>query len=229
MTARLRQVVLLAEMLDGALADARAFLGLKPGVRDVEGMAQLGFEHEVLAIDQTFVEIVSPLSADSSSGRLLARNGECGYMVVLQVPSLDGVVQRAAGLGLSPVMHTAFEGNPISQWHPRDLGTLAEIDEMRTAEWHFFPELAATGSTAVVNDVVAVEIAVAHPAACAARWAAVLGLDHREGSPAVELSSGRLEFVPGTGGLRTVRLSGDVPAARELCGVRFEIAPRSAA
>src|SRR5689334_7704324 len=106
----LRQVVLLAADLGHALAEAKSFLGLNPGIRDVAGMAKLGFEHEVLAINETFVEIVSPLSPDSSPGRLLARKGEGGYMVVLQVSDADAVARRAQALGLRPVMRELFEG-----------------------------------------------------------------------------------------------------------------------
>jgi acyl-CoA synthetase (AMP-forming)/AMP-acid ligase II len=219
----LRQVVLLAADLDDALRRARELLGLNPGVRDADGMAALGFEHEVLAIEETFVEIVHPLAADSPAGRVLARRGECGFMVALQVPSLDDVLVRAAAIGLAPVMHTTYEGNPISQWHPRDLGTLAELDEMRTAEWHLLPELAATGSTAVVDDVVAVEIEVPDPAGCAARWGALLGVPVDDGASALDLDGRRVEFRPGEGGLVAVRLAGRAARVDTLCGVRIEI------
>jgi hypothetical protein len=220
----LRQVVLLTGDLPASLAATREFLGLNPGVRDEAGMAALGFEHEVLAIDETFVEIVQPLSADSSSGRLLARRGESGYMVVVQVPSLADVVDRGAELDLKPIMHTVFEGNPISQWHPRDLGTLAEIDEMQSgADWHFCPELSDTGSTAVVQDIVAVEVAVPDPPAMARRWATLLALPLADGTTVLEVGGRELRFVPGDGGVVAVRLAGFAPAARTLCGVRFEI------
>ena len=226
-TPALRQVVLLAGKLDHALDETRAFLGLRPGIRDETSMAALGFEHEVLAIDRTFVEIVSPLSADSSSGRLLARRGEGGYMVVLQVADLDAVLARAQDIGLAPVLHEVFEGNPMTQWHPRDLGTLAEIDEMRVAEWHFGPALSGTGSTEVVADIIAVEIGVPDPVAYVGRWATLLGL--APDGAQLHLASGTLRFVPDDGGagLRAVVLaaSSAATAGREatLCGVAFSV------
>jgi Glyoxalase-like domain len=229
----LRQVVLLTGDLTRTLAQTKSALGLNDGVRDESGMAGLGFEHEVLAIDQTFVEIVSPLSEDSSSGRLLRRSGECGYMVAIQVEDADAVVARAAEIGLKPVMQTVYEGNPLTQWHPRDLGTLAEIDEMRSgADWHFCPELSDTGSTSVVEDIVAVELAVPDPAAYAQRWATLLGLDVPPGGTSLGLDGRELRFVPsaaGREGLVTVELAatpgGAVPTQRTLCGVRFSIVP----
>jgi Glyoxalase-like domain len=235
-TPALRQVVLLARDLARSLDETRAFLGLRPGIRDEHGMAQLGFEHEVLAIDHTFVEVVSPLSPDSSSGRLLARRGESGYMVVLQVADLDAVLARGAGIGLTPILHEVFEGNPMTQWHPRDLGTLAEIDEMRVAEWHFCPALSDTGCTEVVADIVAVDIAVPDPAGYARRWATLLGLepDPDPAATQVRLGTGTLRFVPdhehdgaGAGLGRVVLAPGPVVTADRratLCGVEFAIA-----
>ncbi|MET0236562.1 MAG: VOC family protein [Kibdelosporangium sp.] len=226
----LRQVVLLTGDLPGTLARTKSALGLRDGVRDESGMAALGFEHEVLAIDQTFVEIVAPLSEDSSPGRLLRRGGECGYMVAIQVEDADAVVARAATIGLKPVMRTVYEGNPLTQWHPRDLGTLAEIDEMRSgADWHFCPELSDTGSTSVVTDIVAVELAVPDPAGYAQRWATLLGLDIPDGSTALDLGGRALRFVPATegrDGLVTVELAATTGTAQHtLCGVRFAVVP----
>ncbi|MET0133658.1 MAG: VOC family protein [Kibdelosporangium sp.] len=230
MSPSLRQVVLLTGDLPATLTRARSALGLNDGVRDESGMAALGFEHEVLAIDQTFVEIVAPLSEDSSPGRLLRRAGECGYMVAIQVDDADAVVARAAAIGLKPVMRTVYEGNPLTQWHPRDLGTLAEIDEMRSgADWHFCPELSDTGSTDVVTDIVAVELAVPDPAGYARRWATLLALDIPNGSTSLDLGGRELRFVPsaeGRDGLVTVELAATAGAAEHtLCGVRFSVVP----
>ncbi|HEV7205204.1 MAG TPA: VOC family protein [Jatrophihabitans sp.] len=223
MTPALRQVVLLAAELEPALATVRGALGLNPGVRDAEGMAKLGFEHEVLAIDDTFIEIVTPLSPDSSPGRLLGRRGEAGYMVVLQVPSLDDVVKRAATAGLAPIMHTVYEGHPISQWHPRDLGTLAEIDEIaQDAPWHLCPALSDTGSTAVARDITGVVLEVPYPVAMARRWADVLDLSLDDGATTLRLGERTIEFVAGDRGLTRVRLDADGRTGFVACGVTFE-------
>jgi hypothetical protein len=227
----LRQVVLLTADLAAALEQTTSFLGLATGIRDEPGMAELGFEHEVLAIDETFVEIVAPLSVDSSAGRLLARKGESGYMLVLQVADVDAVIERARGIGLAPIMAKVFEGNPLTQWHPRDLGTLAELDQMRTAEWHFCPALSDTGCTDVVADITATEIAVTDPAEYARRWAVLLGIDLAEGATTIALGGRALRFVlaesDGARGLTAVELSPTSPARSgqhaTLCGVRFTV------
>jgi Glyoxalase-like domain len=225
----LRQVVLLAGDLSGALDRTKALLGLRSGIRDESSMAALGFEHEVLAIRDTFIEIVSPLSPDSSPGRLLARQGDSGYMVALQVADVDAVVERGSGLGIKPVMNELFEGNRITQWHPRDLGTLAEIDEMRVAEWHFCPALSDTGCTDVVADIVGADIAVPDPTEYAGRWATLLGIDLDPGATRLRLGRGELRFVPDSAGsgLRAVRLAASAPdlvgRGGTRCGVSFSI------
>jgi hypothetical protein len=227
----LRQVVLLTGRLEEALAETRAFLGLRAGVRDEAGMAALGFAHEVLAIDETFVEVVAPLAADSSPGRLLARRGESGYMVVAQVADVAALRSRAAEIGLHPIMDSVFEGNLLTQWHPRDLGTLAEIDEMRSGQaWHFCPALSDTGCTDVVADIRGVEVAVADPAEYTRRWAHLLDLPAEAGATELALGGRYLRFVTDTGdgpGLRTVEVtaSGERGAGSErvLCGVLFRV------
>ena len=228
----LRQIVLLADDLDRSVADVRDFLGLSAGIQAAAEMAALGFEHEVLAIDQTFVEVVSPLSSDTSPGRLLARHGDTGYMVVVQVADLAAVVAGGDRLGLTPSMREVLHGNAISQWHPRDLGTLTEIDEMTDgATWHFCPELSDTGLTDTVSDLISVDIAAAEPASTAGRWAALLGLPAPSGTQ-VSLARGTVRFVPADGrrGLVAATFApGSSPSGAPgrrgatICGVQFTI------
>ena len=122
-------------------------------------------------------------------------------------------------------MHTVYEGNPISQWHPRDLGTLAEIDEIAADEpWHLCPALSDTGSTAVAEDIVGVVIETPDPAAMAGRWAAVLDAPCADGAESLTLGSRTVVFVAGDRGLVGVRLrpSGVCRPDFVSCGVHFD-------
>lgn len=226
---RLRQVVLITSDLAPALERARTAFALPEGVRDVDGMAAIGFEHEVLGFDETFLEIVAPLAADSPQAQLLAKQGDSGFMVVLQVDDLGAVLARAADLGIAPVLQEDFDGHPISQWHPKDLGTLAELDQMDPVDtWHFAPRCFEVGSTEVARDIVAAEVAVDDPEAMAARWAAVLALVPE--GPELRLATETVRFVPagdGPRGLRSVDLVASDPERAgesvELCGVTFRL------
>jgi len=224
---RLRQIVLITADLEPAVAEARSTFALPKGVRDADGMAEIGFEHEVLTFDQTFLEIVAPLDADGPQGQMVQAQGEHGFMTVLQVDDLAAVVDRAGELGFAPVLHQEFHGNPISQWHPKHLGTLAEFDEMdRPDNWHFAPESFEVGSTEVAQDIVAAQIATDDPEAMAARWATVLGVS-ADGAQ-VPLASGTVQFIPtgeGRRGLRSADLVATDPQrvgeSVTLCGVEF--------
>ena len=205
-----RQMVFLAAELEPTLADARRELGLREGVDDAEGMAALGFVHQVLTIDQTFLEFTAPLGPETMPAKLVAKRGDLGYMVVMQVADVEAAKARAADLGLKPVFETPYEGHTITQWHPRDFGTLAEIDQIRPAStWHMAPRIFETGSTEVVGDVSAIELAVRDPKAIAARWATVLDIPVGADGVSLDLSGRGVRFVPAEGdreGLVTVEL-----------------------
>jgi len=231
---RIRQIVLITDDLEKSTARARELFGFTGGVSLTEEMAGLGFEHVILSFADTFLEIVAPLSADSAHGRLLARNGPGGYMVVAQVEDVPAVVERAGARGFAPIMHEDYHGAPLTQWHPKHLGTLAEIDQVTPPEsWHFAPAVFEQSSTDVARDVVAVTLAVDDPAAIADTWADLLAAEAPEGG-VVRLARGEtLHLVHAEGGPRGLR-SVDVVAADpgrggdtvELCGVTFRfVAP----
>lgn len=224
---RLRQIVLITGDLDSTIARARELFGFERGIRDEASMAALGFEHEVFTFDDTFLEIVAPLTAGSAHGRLVAEKGDFGYMVDVQVGDLDGLVERAGSLGFAPVLLQDFEGQQISQWHPRHVGTLAEFDQMEPpATWHFVPRIFESRSTGVARDIAGATLAVPDPESMASAWSTLVQCPI-EGTTVV-LPGERLHFVPcgdGRPGLREV----DVHAADavrvgdsvELCGVTF--------
>lgn len=223
----LRQIVLITDDLEPALKHARAALGLHEGLRDAEGMAAIGFTHEVLAIDQTFLEIVAPVSMDSPQARQLDKYGPGGFMAVLQVADLPAVRAHAQELGFGPLLDEDYEGQPITQWNPKDLGTIAEIDQMTPADhWHFAPKVFEIGSTEVVQDIRAVDIAVDEPIVMAARWAQLLG--QPVDGPVVPLGGGQsLRFVAADGARGVCAVDVIASDARRvgdavtLCGVDF--------
>jgi hypothetical protein len=221
----LRQVVLLTSDLEGALDRAREYFKVPSGFRDVEGMAAIGFSHEVFGFDRTYVEICEPLDPQSRVGQKAAQ-ADSGFMVVIQVDDRDAMVERASSLGVQPLFVKDHHGSPISQWHPRDFGTIAEIDEMRPpTSWHFAPDVYATRSTSVVEDIVTIYLSVAEPQAMAARWAEVIGGECV--GDAVRVGSRWLRFaqVDGISNVYQVDCRASdrnrVGETFELCGVRF--------
>lgn len=86
----------------------------------------------------TYVEVLAPTRPDHSVARWLGRvGGSAGWVLSTQVPSLDGVRERAAEHGVRIAVETHALGHDIVQLHPRDVGVLLELDEFlpRVDEW----------------------------------------------------------------------------------------------
>lgn len=226
----LRQIVLLTGDLTGSLASARVDFDVPEGVRDVEGMAAIGFTHEVFGFDRTYVEICEPIDTDSPLGRKVASKGDSGFMVVVQVDDSAAMLGRAKSLGIEPLFVKDFHGSPISQWHPRDFGTIAEFDQMIPADsWHLAPEVYGSRSTSIVQDIVAVDLSVPDPAGMAARWARVIGGEVGADGASVDAGGRAIRFttVEGVSGVVAVACRATdrarVGESIHLCGVDFNL------
>src|SRR5438270_11053117 len=106
---RLRQAVLAATDLDAVAGRLRAELGLGEPYAD-PGVEYFGLRNAVFALGDTFLEVVSPIRPDTAAGRLLERRGgDCGYMLMFQVPELEPARERARALGVREVFAVSLE------------------------------------------------------------------------------------------------------------------------
>src|SRR5262249_60220220 len=85
---RLRQVVIAARDLEQTVAHLTAVFGLDVCFRD-PAVAEFGLVNAVMPVGDTFLEVVSPVAATAPARRFLDRNGDGGYMVILQSERLD--------------------------------------------------------------------------------------------------------------------------------------------
>jgi catechol 2,3-dioxygenase-like lactoylglutathione lyase family enzyme len=228
-SARLRHIVLATDDLAASVAAARQGLGLAPGIVDAEAMRSFDLEHEVLVLGSAYLEILAPLGnrPELPGARFLARGGPGGYMLDIQVADLAEVLTRAAALGLTPVVRDDYRGNLISQWHPRDFGTLLEIDQIRDGrDWHWDGEFTAEQRAAERAVPIRAQLAVPDPALMADRWAAVFG-GELAGDTSVRLTGVTVTFTAmGTGRPGLMSLDLLVPADAsdgdlEIAGVVF--------
>jgi hypothetical protein len=117
--------------------------------------------------------------------RWLSRvGGASGWVLSTQVPSLDGVNERAAEHGVRIAVQAQAQGRRIVQFHPLDLGVLLELDEFLPRGAWFWDDLEAAQAAQAsrstkVDDIVAADVAAQDPAAMAATWAAIIGLAPR--------------------------------------------------
>ncbi len=231
MAIRLRQVALVAHDLDAVEEDLITELGLEPCVRDL-GVSQFGLRNVLFPVGERLLEVVSPVEAGTTAGRQLARrNGDGGYMVLVQTDDLAGDRERVDTLGVRVVLEASMPGIEGVHLHPKDVGgAILSIDE--TVDWLDWPWAGSRWRdhvrTDVVSDLVAVEIQACDPAVMAEQWAAVLGVG-RSGS-VVPLNEGEIRFVEATDGrgdgVSGLEFCSDRSADLEIGGVRVALRPR---
>ncbi|HEV3054489.1 MAG TPA: VOC family protein [Solirubrobacteraceae bacterium] len=172
---RLRQAVLAARDLDPVVASLRESLQLGEPFND-PGVALFGLRNAVFAIGDTFLEVVSPIQPDTSAGRLLdRRGGDCGYMVMFQVPDLDAAKARASARSIRQVFDVELDDIAEVHLHPADIsGAIVALSAPSPPEsWRWGgPEWE---QRTVPGRVAAVTVSAQDPDAVAARWTEVIG------------------------------------------------------
>lgn len=203
---RLRQVALVANDLQTTEAELGDALGLERCFRD-PGVAEFGLHNALFPIGDRFLEIVSPTRPGTTAGRQLERrNGDGGYMVILQTDDLGPFRERFDDLGVRIVHEAVATGIVGLHLHPSDLGSaIVSIDRADDpAEWPWAgPVWRDFQRDAVTSDLVGVELQADDPAATAQRWAAALGRSittSGDGAVVIELDDATLRFVADTDG-----------------------------
>lgn len=195
----------MARDLEKVAGELESSLGVHDPYRD-PGVAVFGLANVVYALEDTFLEVVSPIQDGTTAGRYLDRIGErAGYMVIVQVDDIDVARARAEKFGVRTVWQIDLPEAHASHLHPKDTGgTLLSIDWMDPSDsWQWggpdWKKHAAPGR------VEAVEIGSSDPAALASRWSDVLGRPARD--QVIDLDQGSIRFVSGRDGLRVIDVS----------------------
>ena len=90
---------------------------------------------ELLALGPGFGD---PLLAERGLAEV---GGSSGWVLSTQVPSLDGVKERAAEYGVRVAVETQAMGHDIIQLHPLDAGVLLELDVFLPRDAWFWDDL----------------------------------------------------------------------------------------
>ncbi len=188
------------EPLAGAL---REQLGLREPFRD-PGVKEFGLENVVFALEDCFLEVVSPVQPGTAGGRYLDRHGDGGYMLLFDVVELAEVRARAQALGVRVVWQIDLPDISGTHLHPADIGgAIVSVDRSvpyGTWRWGGPDWTGRTGEGAPVR-LLGVTVAVPDPDATAARWGEVLGVAVQDrGRPRLQLDGGEVRFTPLDGG-----------------------------
>jgi hypothetical protein len=200
MRIRLRQVALVAADLASAEASIIDELGVELCYRDPD-VGVFGLQNALFPIGDKLLEVVSPVQEGTTAGRQLdKRNGDGGYMVILQVDDLDAMRSRSEANGVRVVFTAARPDITGIHLHPKDVGAaILSVDQ--SDQWDDWPWAGPNWrdhiTNRVVTDLVGVAMQSEHPASTANRWAALLGREAAEigGEYHVPLDEGVLRFV----------------------------------
>lgn len=170
---RIRQIALVAADLDRAISDLSVALDVDVIFRD-PGVKEFGLENVLFCLGDQFLEIVSPVQAGTTAGRLLdKRGGDCGYMAIYDTDDVDTLVARASALGVRFVWQGSVPGIRGHHMHPKDTsGTLVSVDETDVpGEWPWAGRRwREARPSSVATGIESYEVAVHDVEAGTARW-----------------------------------------------------------
>ncbi len=201
MRIRLRQVALVAHDLAPVEARVSEELGVELCYRDPD-VALFGLRNALFPVGNKILEVVSPMQDGTTAGRQLTkRDGDGGYMVILQVDHLDAMRLRLENHNVRVVFTAPGPGITGLHLHPKDVGAaILSVDQADSwDEWPWAgPVWRDHVATGVVTDLVGVAMQSEHPASTAERWAALLGREVIDGGDQhrIHLDEGVLRFVP---------------------------------
>lgn len=222
---RLRQIAFAATDLqksETALVDQ---LGVQLCYRD-PGVLEFGLANALFPVGDQFLEIVSPVQANTTAGRLIdKRGGDCGYMAIFQVDDIGPVTDRLSDREIRIVFHAQAEGIEGLHLHPKDVpGAIVSIDaSAQPSEWTWAgPNWRNYVSTERIESISGITIATENPSETCETWGYVLGV-----SPADDtlMLDGAIVHFSGLGseqrsGLIGVQLKASAP---ELVGTTAEL------
>ncbi len=199
---KLRQVALAAQDLEPTRSQLFELLGLNADFAD-PGVAEFGLVNSVMAIGDSFLEIVAPNQADTAAGRLLARRGEtCGYMVLMQVDDFASFDAYLDAHQVRKVWQVDRDAVSACHVHPKDIGgAIVSFDEMRPAEsWIWGGPNWTQQRAQHATRILGCTLCSPNHEGLAARWSEIMRTPLIAGGSnrCLEFSDGtHIEFVPG--------------------------------
>jgi len=193
-----------AEQLEPVAAALRSALDLGEPFRD-PGVGEFGLANVVFALGDCFLEVVSPIQPGTAAGRYLQRHGgDGGYMVIFDLEDLEGARERAQRLGVRVVWRIDLPDISGTHLHPADMrGAIVSLDRSEPyGSWRWGgPQWTGRTGSGAAGRLTGITVAVADPAAVAARWGEVLGVPVGDEGllPVLRLDGAEVRFEPAAG------------------------------
>ncbi len=164
------------------------------------GVAHFGLENAVLPVGTDFLEVVSPVEENTTAGRYLdRRNGDGGYMVIIQVDDFLAAKQNVKENNITVVWESDHPEARAIHLHPKQMGgAILSLDWMDPKEsWKWAgPNWDKYVNTSLVNRFVGVEIQAENPEDMKNTWQSVLNLkDERVTGNQINLDNTWIRFL----------------------------------
>ncbi len=175
----LRQLVMVSSLRDPIVDSLCNLFDIKVSFND-PGVAHFGLENAVLPVGTDFLEVVSPVEENTTAGRYLdRRNGDGGYMVIVQVDDFLAAKQSVKENDITVVWESDHPEARAIHLHPKQMGgAILSLDWMDPKEsWKWAgPNWDKFVNTSLVNRFVGVEIQAENPEDMKNTWKSVLNL-----------------------------------------------------
>ena len=175
----LRQLVMVSSLRDPIVNSLCNLFDIKVSFND-PGVAHFGLENAVLPVGTDFLEVVSPVEENTTAGRYLdRRNGDGGYMVIIQVDDFLAAKQSVKENDITVVWESDHPEARAIHLHPKQMGgAILSLDWMDPKEsWKWAgPNWDKFINTSLVNRFVGVEIQAENPEDMKNTWQSVLNL-----------------------------------------------------
>ena len=175
----LRQLVMVSSLRDPIVDSLCNLFDIKVSFND-PGVAHFGLENAVLPVGTDFLEVVSPVEENTTAGRYLdRRNGDGGYMIIIQVDDFLAAKQSVKENDITVVWESDHPEARAIHLHPKQMGgAILSLDWMDPKEsWKWAgPNWDKFVNTSLVNRFVGVEIQAENPEDMKNTWKSVLNL-----------------------------------------------------
>ena len=173
----LRQLVMVSSLRDPIVDSLCKLFDLKVSFND-PGVGHFGLENAVLPVGTDFLEVVSPVEENTTAGRYLdRRNGDGGYMVIIQVDDFSEVQKTIKENNVTVVWESDHPEARAIHLHPKEMGgAILSLDWMNPKEsWKWAgPNWNEFVNTSIIKRFVGVEIQSDDPEGMKNKWQSVL-------------------------------------------------------
>lgn len=197
---KLRQIALVSSDLAKARKDFFAVLGLREDFADPL-VNEFGLKNSVMAVGNSFIEVVSPQNEQTAAARFLERNGgDGGYMLIVQTDSIAKASTHIEQLGIRKIWELNLDNASAFHMHPKDTdgGAMLSFDEMNPPEsWAWGGPDWEQRRAEYAGDITAVEVEATDAEKLAARWAEIFQTQPREisGGYRVPMDGGEIRIL----------------------------------